>query len=123
MTGIRCVWANIPEAAEKGYEKEHVPDLATHAAKHALHCEVVKFGLEQEFSAGNLDSWRWLTVYESKDVKKTSDGLQNFTDKVLASPLQDLRLDARTYEEIKCWKDEDWNGGMQHKAHVKPTAN
>jgi hypothetical protein len=116
MSGVRCVWANIPEAAKAKYKDEYVPDLATHGADHALHCEVVKLGLETTDAKANMDSWRWLTVYESKDLKDISEQLQGLADKVVAGPHSEVQLDVRTYDEFKCWQDKEWDCGMQNKS-------
>ena len=112
MSGVRCVWANIPEAAEPKYKNEHVPDLATHGADHALHCEVVKLGLETPDAEANMESWRWLTVYESKELNDVSEQLQDLADRVVAGPFTDVQLDVRTYDEFKRWQADDWDDGV-----------
>jgi hypothetical protein len=116
MAGVRCVWANIPEDAKQKYKDEYVPDLTTHGADHALHCEVLKLGLETTDAEANMDSWRWLTVYESKDLKDISEELQGLADKVVAGPHSGVQLDVRTYDEFKCWQDEEWDYGTQNQS-------
>jgi hypothetical protein len=114
MSGIACCWANIPEGREEWYENEHLPSLKPQNATHALHCEVTASGMEDE-PVGKLDSpWPYMTVWEIKDVDQANKDMYDAAfhppSSELASSLKGLRLDIRSYREIKSWKQDDWSG-------------
>jgi hypothetical protein len=115
MSGILCTWAaNIPESSEQWYEDEHIPSMASKFAQHALHCEVVKTGLDDDVDGveGDEASWKWLTVYEM-DSAVTADTYDTSNHLGTIGGLEKPRFNIRAYEEVKRWQQEDWEGGTQ----------
>ena len=115
MSGILCVWANLPKGTTKWYENEYVPDMCSLNALHALHSEKTSNGMEAE-PVGKLDApWDLFTVYEMSQTRIATEGLYDKrnhpSDDLLAGALKGVRFDTRTYREIKRWQAEDWNGG------------
>lgn len=119
MSGIQCVWANIPDSALDWYENECITTMvsASKFIEHALHCEVTCSGMEGE-AIGKLDSpWRWLAVYEASDLENASNHATWNPDRLkeLAAEanLHGARFDVRTYMEEKRWQMKDWDGGKR----------
>jgi hypothetical protein len=115
MSGVLCVWANLPDESIEYYEDEFVPEMRAKNAVHAMHCERTTSGFEGD-AAGNLDSpWPLCTVYEVKDIKTATESCYdkgNLPSKeLLAGPLKKARFEARTYREVRKWQSKDWSGG------------
>lgn len=122
MSGIMCVWANLPEEALDWYENEYLPARTAGQAKSSLYCQVVDTGLAQE-PLGHLDApWELMTVYEIEDTQKT---IESVYDKSTHPPmemrngiLKDARFDIRTYKELYRWGDENWDGDVHQVTSV-----
>ncbi|KAF2846672.1 hypothetical protein T440DRAFT_225536 [Plenodomus tracheiphilus IPT5] len=121
MSGVMCVWANLPEQALDWYENEYLPEQTALNSKHTLYCEVTQTGLEQE-PIGHLDApWELLAVYEVEDIKKmTQDTYDKKTHppERVADLLKDARFDVRTYRELHRWGGEHWDGDINQIASV-----
>lgn len=117
MAGVLCTWgANIPESSEQWYEDEYIPSMASKLAQHALHCEVVEVGLDEDVDGvGTQEApWKWLTVYEMDNADKATDATYDETNHPpMTGGLEKTRFDVRTYEELKRWQAGDWKGGMR----------
>lgn len=114
MSGILCTWANLPEDVSEWYENEYLENGLLVDCHHAIHCEVTASGMENE-PVGRLDApWPYLTVLEVEDIKlaskQTDEALHNLPEAVTNGPLKRVHFDVRTYEEIKRWQDDDWEG-------------
>lgn len=113
--GLLVVWANLPENAMDWYENEYIPDMRAQNSKHTLHCELTESGFEGT-PIGELDApWPLVSVYEVEEVQKATAACYNKrnhpSEDMLAGPLAKARFDTRTYQEIKRWQEEDWDGG------------
>ena len=117
MSGVICTWAaSIPQSSEQWYEDEYVPSMASKLAQHALHCEVVEVGLEDEDDGVKEREvpWKWLTVYELDDAVKATESMYDKNNHMsMTGELQSAKFDVRTYEEVKRWQQGDWQGGKQ----------
>lgn len=116
MSGILCVWANLPDATTSWYEKEYVPITCSKNAIHAIHCEQTSNGMEDE-PVGKLDSpWDLFTVYEIAEIENATeewyDTRTRSSDHPLAGKLKGSRFDTRSYREVKRWQAEDWKGDV-----------
>ena len=115
MSGLLCTWAaNIPGSSEQRYEDEYIPSVASKLTQHALHCEVVKTGLDDDEDGVGSDeaTWKWLTVYEMDSADKTTaDTYGTSNHPAMTGGLEKARFDIRTYEEVKRWQQGDWEGG------------
>jgi hypothetical protein len=83
----------------------------------ALHCEVTASGMETE-PVGRLDSpWPYMTCYDIRNIDAATKQLLEAGNQPAASLfdgiLKDSRFDIRTYREVKCWQDEEWDGGKK----------
>lgn len=116
MSGVLCTWAaNISESAEQWYEENYIPSMTSKLAQHALHCELVETGLDDEVDGvgGREAPWKWLTVYEMEDAQKATEALYDPDNHApMTGELEKARFDVRTYEEVERWQQGDWNGGM-----------
>ncbi|CAO2653446.1 Nn.00g028570.m01.CDS01 [Neocucurbitaria sp. VM-36] len=122
MSGILCVWANLPKGTTEWYENEYVPNRCSQNAIHALHSEKISNGMEAEPN-GKLDApWDLLTVYEIPEIRIATDSCYDKSNHpsndLLAGALKDARFDTRTYRELKRWQAEDWNGDIANIASV-----
>lgn len=114
MAGVLCVWAaNIPQSSEHWYEDEYIPLMTKKLSQQTLHCELVETGLDQEVDGvGEREApWKWLTLYEMEDFKFAKEATYDESNHAeLTGPLAQARFDVRTYEEIKRWQQDDWDG-------------
>ncbi|KAF9693129.1 hypothetical protein EKO04_008633 [Ascochyta lentis] len=114
MSGVICTWAaNIPQSSEEWYEEEYIPSMATKLAQHALHCEVVETGLDEEVDGvGTQEApWKWLTVYEVDDADKATAATYDESNHAsMTGGLEHARFDVRTYSELARWQADDWQG-------------
>jgi hypothetical protein len=118
MSGVLCVWANLPDDARAWYEDIFIPEMRTRNAIHALHCEVTESGFGGD-PIEKLDApWPLCAVYEIEDIKRATqdcyDKANHPSDTLLAGPLADARLDVRTYRELKRWQEDAWDGGKKY---------
>jgi hypothetical protein len=65
---------------------------------------------------GRLDSpWPYMTCYDVRDVDAATKNISNKENQpapeLFEGILKDARFDIRTYREVKCWQDEEWDGG------------
>jgi hypothetical protein len=116
MSGVLCVWAKLPDDAINWYENEWMPLKRKLHAIHTLHCELTPSGFEGE-PIGHLDSpWPLCAVYEIDDVEKVSeqcyDTQYHPPAELLSGLLAEARFDIRSYNEVKTWQADDWDGGM-----------
>lgn len=117
MSGVLCVWVNLPDDARAWYEDTHIPEMRARNATHALHCELTESGFGGD-PTGKLDApWPLCTVYEIEKIEKATadcyDKANHPSDKLLDGPVADARFDVRTYRELKRWQDDEWNGGKK----------
>ncbi|KAJ4355258.1 hypothetical protein N0V95_003088 [Ascochyta clinopodiicola] len=87
--------------------------MASKLAQHALHCELVETGLDNEVDGvGTQEApWKWLTLYEVDDaVKATAATYDRSNHPEMTDGLEHARFDVRTYEELKRWQADDWEG-------------
>ena len=116
MSGVLCTWAaNVPQSSEQWYQDEYIPSMASRLAQHALHCEVVENGLDEDVDGvGTQEApWEWLTMYEMEDTDKATDAACDQSNHPsMAGGLSSARFDIRAYEEVQRWQQGDWEGGM-----------
>lgn len=90
--------------------------MASKLSQHALHCELVETGLDEEVEGvGEREApWTWLTVYEMEDAQKATESMYDEDNHApMTGELEHARFDVRTYEEVKRWQQGDWHGGTQ----------
>lgn len=105
----------MPEASEQWYEDEYIPKMAAKHAQHAVHCELVEVGLDDEVDGvGDREApWKWLTVYETDSADAATDATYDRKNHVpMTGPMSNARFDVRVYEEEKRWQQSDWDGSM-----------
>jgi hypothetical protein len=115
MSGVLCVWANLPDDVVEWYEEEFLPDMREKNSIHTIHCELTPSGFEGE-PIGKLDApWSLLSVYEVPDIKFATQSCYDManrpSEEMLTGPLKDARFDTRTYRELKRWESKEWDGG------------
>jgi hypothetical protein len=115
MSGLVCVWADIPEDMLERYENDWLPEMRAQNSIHTLLCEYIPNGFEGE-PIGQLDAtWPLCAVYEVADIRKATDARNNKrnhpSEELLAGPLANARFDTRTYRELQRRQDEEWDGG------------
>ncbi|KAF3038745.1 hypothetical protein E8E11_002084 [Didymella keratinophila] len=123
MSGVLCTWAaNIPQASEEWYEGEYIPSMASKLAQHALHCELVEVGLDDEVDGvGEREApWKWLTVYEIDNTDKATDSTYDKSNHIsITGSMAKARFDVRTYEEVGRWQEGgEWDGSHADIASV-----
>ncbi|KZM21557.1 uncharacterized protein EKO05_0000708 [Ascochyta rabiei] len=122
MSGIICAWAaNMSQSSTQWYEDEYIPSTTSKLAQHALHCELVGTGLGAEVDGiGTQEApWKWLTLYEVDDANKATAATYDESNRpAMAGGLEHARLDVRTYEELKRWQADDWEGEYADIASV-----
>jgi hypothetical protein len=125
MSGVLCAWAaNVPNASEGWYEGEYIPSMASKLAQHALHCELVEVGLDDEVDGvGEREApWKWLTVYEMDNADKATDSTYDKSNHIsMTGPMANARFDVRTYEEVGRWQEGAWDGSTWSE-HSSPHA-
>ncbi|KAF1926950.1 uncharacterized protein M421DRAFT_422183 [Didymella exigua CBS 183.55] len=87
--------------------------MASKLAQHALHCELVEVGLDNEVDGvGEREaSWKLLTVYEMDNADQATDSTYDKSNHIdMTGPMSNARFDVRTYEEVKRWQQVDWDG-------------
>jgi hypothetical protein len=117
MSGVLCVWANLPGDVHAWYEDTWIPKMRTRIATHALQCELTESGFGGD-PIEKLDApWPLCAVYEVEEVEKATqacyDKENHPSDTLLAGPLADARFDVRTYRELKRWQEDAWDGGKK----------
>ncbi|KAJ4987056.1 hypothetical protein SVAN01_07472 [Stagonosporopsis vannaccii] len=114
MSAVLCVWAaNIPQASEGWYEDNYIPSMTKKLSQQTVHCELVEVGLDVEVGGvGEREApWKWLTLYEMENTRKATESTYDESNHaVLTGPLAQARFDVRTYEEVKRWQKNDWDG-------------
>jgi hypothetical protein len=125
MSGVLCAWAaNVPNASEGWYEGEYIPSMASKLAQHALHCELVEVGLDDEVDGvGEREApCKWLTVYEMDNADKATDSTYDKSNHIsMTGPMANARFDVRTYEEVGRWQEGAWDGSTWSE-HSSPHA-
>lgn len=87
--------------------------MASKLAQHALHCEFVDTGLDEDVGGVGTQEvpWKSLTVYEMEDANKATDATYDQSNHAdMDGDLKKARFDVRTYEEVKRWQRGDWKG-------------
>jgi hypothetical protein len=115
MSGVICVWANVPDDAMEWYEDDYIPRMRIKHAIHALSCELTASGFEAD-PIGQLDAtWPLCTMYNVTDVQKATeccyDKENHPSEAQLTGPLAQARFDVRTYRELKTWQGVEFDGG------------
>lgn len=88
--------------------------MASKLAQHALHCEVVENGLDEDVDGveNQEAAWKWLTVYEMENTNKAVDAAcDQGNHPPMTGELKSARFDIRAYEEVQRWQQGDWEGG------------
>ncbi|KAH7385504.1 hypothetical protein DE146DRAFT_621455 [Phaeosphaeria sp. MPI-PUGE-AT-0046c] len=117
MAGVLCVWAKIPDEVLDWYENEFLPARRAQNAIHTLHCGLTPSGFEGE-PIGKLDApWPLCAIYEVADIEAATRSCYDKTnhppEHLWEGPLANARFDTRTYRQLKCWINEDWDGAPQ----------
>lgn len=123
MSDMLLIFASdIPAAFEQWYEDEHIPEMASPHSQSVLVGEMAGLPIEKELQRGGRkdEPCKFLAMYEKGDQKKITDATHNEINRLpTGGRLQDSKFDIRSYEEIRRWQNESWNGGLSTQLSMR----